>query len=554
MIPELRNRPNRLNHHILGPLVLVISLLIIVFMVMEFDQENEAIDSKLQERSLNVQQLLTLGENNNIDFMHGLLRFIVDDESYKTAFLQGDRKALLDLTTPVFNRIREKHHITHFYFLNPQREVFLRVHQPHRYGDKIERITARESEQTSRPASGLEVGPLGTLTLRMVMPWRQKGQLIGYIELGVELSEVMKMIRQYVSSNILISLHKTLLNRSLWEDWQKQHNRHSQWDLLKRDVIVDGAFEYFPGVIKTINDKTLRDVPGNRNVVVNNGEQRLRLSFVPLNNARQQQVGDMIIILDVTKERTRLWNSMLSFVVIGLIAGGGVFILFFVILKKVRKTLDDDEEVMRSSLEEKGILLQEIHHRVKNNLQVVSSMLALQASTETNEHATAALQEGERRIKVMARVHDNLCRSDDMSQISAKNYLEIIISDIQQTSMHGNNQVIYESDIDDIVLDVDQAIPMGQIVSELLSNTQKHAFPNGDTGTVTLSLKHFEDKSITLTVADDGIGMPENIDIHKSNSLGLQLVSALTKKLNGEIEIENQNGTCVHILIREGLL
>ncbi len=207
------------------------------------------------------------------------------------------------------------------------------------------------------------------------------------------------------------------------------------------------------------------------------------------------------------------------------------------------------EEKVKASLAEKEVLLREIHHRVKNNLQVISSMLSLQARTETDERSIKALQDSQRRVKVIARIHESLHQSDDLASINARDYLNTLIECTIASSEQDPQRISCRLDMDedDIVFDVDQALACGQIVSELLSNSLKHAFPNGRSGNIVISLHRRDGGRIELTVADDGEGLPENFDLEQPETLGIRLVHALVMQLNGAANVDGSVGTRVQI-------
>ncbi len=213
-----------------------------------------------------------------------------------------------------------------------------------------------------------------------------------------------------------------------------------------------------------------------------------------------------------------------------------------------RKEAQDN---VKASLKEKEVLLREIHHRVKNNLQVISSMLSLQAGTETDDRSLKALEESQRRVKVMARIHENLHQSDDLTSVDARDYLNIVVEDTIASGGHDAQRMSSRLDVDDIVIDVDQAIACGQIVSELLSNSLKHTFPNGQSGNIEVSLHRRDGGRMELTVADDGKGLPENFDLRRVETLGIRLVHALTMQLSGVVDVDGSAGTRVQITFPE---
>jgi PAS domain S-box-containing protein len=203
------------------------------------------------------------------------------------------------------------------------------------------------------------------------------------------------------------------------------------------------------------------------------------------------------------------------------------------------------EDRIKASLREKDILLNEIHHRVKNNMQVISSLLKLQASACGNPELTERLNESQSRIHAMALVHEKLYDSKDFSRIDLAGYVRTLSRELFQS--HKINQwkiaLIVQTD-GDIYVDVNKGIPCGLILNELISNALKHAFPGGRQGKLQILLRETENKEIEIVVRDNGLGLPDDVDIHKPRSLGLDLVNGLVKnQLDGQIEVRRDKGT-----------
>ena len=193
------------------------------------------------------------------------------------------------------------------------------------------------------------------------------------------------------------------------------------------------------------------------------------------------------------------------------------------------------------SLKEKEILLKEIHHRVKNNLQVISSILNLQSSFVTDEKTLEILQESRNRIRSMAIIHENLYRTEDFSSIKFSNYLENLSNNLV-SSYRINEEVVLETELEDIDLVLDQAIPCGLLVNELITNALKYAWKQGQKGKITIKLFQI-DNQINLQISDDGVGLPFNFYENKPETLGLQLVETLVEQLDGVLDIQIENGT-----------
>jgi two-component sensor histidine kinase len=195
-----------------------------------------------------------------------------------------------------------------------------------------------------------------------------------------------------------------------------------------------------------------------------------------------------------------------------------------------------------NSLKEKEVLLKEVHHRVKNNMQVISSILSLQSAYVKDESILDILKESQNRIKSMAFIHEKLYRTKDFSQIKFSEYLKNLAKNLIETYELSRTKVILNTELDEIYLNLDEAIPCGLIVNELISNSLKYAFIEKERGIISLSLTK-EKSKVKLVIADNGSGLSEDIDYQNTDSLGLQLVNTLVEQLEGEIELMRDGGT-----------
>lgn len=215
------------------------------------------------------------------------------------------------------------------------------------------------------------------------------------------------------------------------------------------------------------------------------------------------------------------------------------------ITKKKRAT-----DQLKSSVEEKEILLKEIHHRVKNNMQIISSLLNLQTQYIDDDGAADILKESQNRVKSMAMLHEKLYQSKNFTHIKFEDYVKSLVSDLFFTYSTSLDQVRLTIEVDDLSLNLETAVPLGLIISELVSNCLKHAFPHGRKGEIHVSLKdHYG--NYELIVSDDGIGLQQNLEFENTKSLGLQLVHNLTNQIDGEITIDSSHGTKFKIVFKE---
>ncbi|MGC9517919.1 MAG: histidine kinase dimerization/phosphoacceptor domain -containing protein [Methanomicrobiales archaeon] len=207
------------------------------------------------------------------------------------------------------------------------------------------------------------------------------------------------------------------------------------------------------------------------------------------------------------------------------------------------------ENSLKSSLKEKEVLLREIHHRVKNNMQIVSSLLNLQSYSVKDKITQNLFKESQNRVKSMSIIHENLYNSSDLAHIDFKRYIKRLASELFSSYGVDLEKIRFTKDVQDIQLDINSAIPLGLILNELMSNSLKYAFPDGE-GEISIKFTR-EDDHYHLDIADDGVGIPDEIDFKNTSTLGLELVNSLVRQLEGKIELDTSKGTHFHIEFKE---
>ncbi len=218
------------------------------------------------------------------------------------------------------------------------------------------------------------------------------------------------------------------------------------------------------------------------------------------------------------------------------------------------------ENKLKKSLEEKEILLKEIHHRVKNNLQIISSLLNLQSRYITDKEMLDIYKESQNRVKSMAIIHEKLYQSEDLAKIDFGDYVKSLTRDLFNSYGVDRSLIHLDVDIKDILLDINTAIPCGLIVNELVTNSIKHGFrdvrgtnnlgTSNEKNIITVSITN-EDGFYVMTIYDNGVGFPDDLDFQNTDSLGMQLVISLTSQLRGTLELEKDNGTLFKIIFKE---
>lgn len=279
-----------------------------------------------------------------------------------------------------------------------------------------------------------------------------------------------------------------------------------------------------------------------------------------VDSIRSQQITDKVteyeVKFETQKKEQELQRSQARQNFLFWILGFSFFVLVLVLSflfqnKKQAKRLTVQKTLLEQALYEKNILLKEIHHRVKNNLQVISGLLKWQSNYIKDENALHAINEGQTRVQSMAIIHQKLYQDENLKGINVKDYIKRLGESLFHSYNIRTDDIQFNMNIKDINLDIDTVIPLGLILNELISNALKHAFKDQESGQLYIALDEDPiNKVLLLKVSDNGIGMPAKPP-GKAGSFGWELIETLTEKLEGEIEIVKQNGTTINLRFKE---
>ncbi|MBS1598333.1 MAG: tetratricopeptide repeat protein [Bacteroidetes bacterium] len=254
-----------------------------------------------------------------------------------------------------------------------------------------------------------------------------------------------------------------------------------------------------------------------------------------INNKHQLELKNSTLLRNIT-----FAGLLLLLVIVGLFYNQNK------IRKKSNLELKEKNQSLQKLLEEKEWLMKEIHHRVKNNLQIVISLLNTQLKYVHSDDAIQAISESMQRMQSISLLHQRLYQSDSTAVVEMRSYIEELVSYLEGSSGSTQN-IIFKMDIDEIEFDLAQAIPVGLILNEALTNAIKHAFAQNKNNMVAVSLKKQNGRHIVLHINDNGKGIPEHVDLGTSNSMGIRLIKGLTRQLNGKLKIQNKGGLLIQI-------
>ncbi|MCD4797260.1 MAG: sensor histidine kinase [Candidatus Cloacimonetes bacterium] len=216
--------------------------------------------------------------------------------------------------------------------------------------------------------------------------------------------------------------------------------------------------------------------------------------------------------------------------------------------ESLRKQADTELE---NELQQKRRLLKEVYYRITNNMQIISSMLKIQKDATGNKEAKKLFTESDNRVVSMALAHKNLYEADDLVHINFKDYVGSILRHLFGTYANDSNAIKLNTNIEVDFVNISIALPCGLIINELVSNSLKYAFPKGNKGEINIALQIEDNDNYVLTVSDNGVGFPENIDIRNTRTFGMQLVNILVDQLHSTVELDRENGTSVKISFKK---
>ena len=381
--------PRRVKAALMWPFALVLAFILTAFATTAYFLQVQARDRALSERVAAVAKLVAQKVDKDTNLMRAVLHTMQGIPGIAGAFANQDRAALLHEAGPLFKALRSEHGITHLYFNNPELVNLVRLHSPGEFGDEISRITTVRARKLNRPIHGLELGALGTLTLRMVAPWRDAQGVQGYVEMGEEIGHLVQEIHETLSVDLFVLVDKQFLPAQQWHHGLVLLKRKGNWDHFSQQVMVAQSSAQAPNAL---NDSVLVALRGGATKVFSQDEQTLHLAMLPLNDATGQRIGDLVVMRDISVLQKSFQRSITTVTLLSLLMGAFVLGLFYFSLDRVERDYqrkhDLEHQLLRVGTEharilqiEKlsalGTMVGEIAHQLNNPLVGVVSLAQL---------------------------------------------------------------------------------------------------------------------------------------------------------------------------------
>jgi two-component system, NtrC family, sensor kinase len=326
------------QRQVLVPLTLTFLVLITVFIFSGYHVRQKDAAAAAEFSHEGARSLLSSLLRQRLDFMGAVAEFVATKEDLQRAMRAGDRQELLNLTGPLFHFLSSSQGITHFYFHSKEGQSFLRVHKPEEIHYSLDRFTTRQAIKNGSVSRGLELGPLGTLTLRLVTPWEYQGEILGYIEIGQEINALMHELRDITRIEFLVGIDKKLLTREDWEIGMQRLGKPANWDLFPDLAIIDTSVAHIgDSLVSVLSARHLKYL-GDSEITLEDRHYRLRA--LPLEDAGMRTIGEFVMFQDKTEEVKAFRLFMLQIFTFSLLLCAGLFIFAFRTLGRVDWHLD----------------------------------------------------------------------------------------------------------------------------------------------------------------------------------------------------------------------
>ncbi|MDH3974649.1 MAG: EAL domain-containing protein [Deltaproteobacteria bacterium] len=362
---KYRDIPN-LKARILIPLCIAAVIFLAVFMLTLRYYHNKAVNEAAKETSATIERIFNQTLLNDMDFMHEVIEILEYDESLRLALKNRDSGELAKITMPHFKRMSREHRITHFYFHDRDRVNIIRLHKPEKSGDLISRFTALDAERKDQTAFGIELGPLGTFTLRVVTPLYYKTELAGYMELGEEIEHIIELIQHITKTEIYVLIDKEYLTRKKWEAGMQMMGRQGNWDLLPSYALINRSINDEIEAISTGLSEWEKN-PIKKDLAFNIKEKKYLATFIPLHDAGQRRVGKILALHNITEQHVAAKYATMINAVTGLTLALLLILLFYGIAAGTEKKMKRSRDKLLEEAERREVM-QEEHIRALEHL------------------------------------------------------------------------------------------------------------------------------------------------------------------------------------------
>ncbi|MGD1042809.1 MAG: ATP-binding protein [Sedimentisphaerales bacterium] len=401
---------------ILAPLFVAITVLLAIFTLAIYRLQQQHISDDVRMRLDSSDRYFNKLLFADARLIGEITHFVKDNPDIQNAWLAKDRNTLLTLTAPIFEKLRQDYRITHLYFIDTNSTCFLRVHNPPRFGDHIERFTLKSTADTAKPYWGIELGQYGTFTLRVVQPWFVNNTLTGFIEFGEEIDHISPQLKETLNVDLVFLINKSLLSRENWQEGLKMMGRTGDWNLMPNCVIADSTMSDIPPEFIKFA-RLPHEEHRNHILTAKLNGSTFSAGLVKLSDAAAREVGDILVIKNITKEQAALQKllavaAIASFLIVSLLVS-----FFYIHIAGIEKHIIEAHTSLAAEIEKRKEIEAELRKHRDNLEELVNTR-----TSELQEINAQLQQEAAQRTeteKSLAKVNDDL--QFTVAQLSSSN-------------------------------------------------------------------------------------------------------------------------------------
>ena len=394
MNKDYSGKEGALIRRILLPIGIVFVFLLSSFVLLILWLQNEDLKSDTLSKMTEIANVYRLQIDNDLDMMKRHARFIKGNKEVLSAFLSSNRDLLLNVSMQKMEEIRSGLGLSHFYFHDKRGVNFLRVHKPGRYGDIINRQTMLEALSTGEESSSIELGPLGTFTLRYVSPWSEDGRIIGYVELGKDSRAYVEELKELFNIEVYLFARKSQMDRASWEESIAASGRDVKWDDYGSYVLAEQTVEFVPSFLKAIFKDELHPT-GREQGSFWSDNRYYKTGFFPFTDTEGNEVGDVAVAIDMTDHYKAVRDSLLIVILLSIALGMVLLYILYRIVMKVEVKLVEGrvyERELRLAEAKESLRREYIDKIESQNAELMTSMEELRAARLTSEEAEERLR------------------------------------------------------------------------------------------------------------------------------------------------------------------
>ncbi len=554
----------RIRSRILAPFVLFVVFLLSGVLTGTYWLQQRSIETHSAELKQHVWVAYAENLSEAASLLRSLSQFVANNRLIQQAWTAQDRQALLEASQPAFKRISEQGHATHLYFHTPEEINFLRVHSPEQYGDPIRRHTLQEAVAKQETAWGVELGLYGHFVLRVVKPWYIEEQLVGYIELGSSIEHLIQRIKRTTGADLVLVIDKQYLDFDAWAEWQGQSASRLIWDQFPDKLVIDKTLSALPKrLVELIGD----GVDENDSITIRAGDRVYDTSVLPAIDARNQMLGNVWILVDVTTPHNDLKVLAAVFLSSSILLAGLVVFLFYAYLSSIQSKLSKAYANLRHEISERRQVQHQLEsysytiaHDLRAPLRSITSfsqILAEEVGETLRGDAKDALQRVMRASRHMAELIDDIL---ELSRITRKQmsfetvdlsrcarvYLERLQSEDPQ------RKLVYQIE-DDVVVNGSKEL-LSAAIENLLENAWKFT-SRKERADIRFGTTRIDGQTV-YCVGDNGVGFDMEYveklfgtfqrlhaqEDYPGTGIGLATVKRVIERHKGRVWAESQAG------------